>query len=111
MGHDHGNIDGIETKNLKIAFFLNLSFTIVQFIGGFLTNSVAIFSDAIHDLGDSFSLGLGWYLQVLSKKERDSKFSYGYKRYSVLGALINSIILVIGSIFIQPIVVVFMEQF
>jgi len=100
MGHHHGNIDGNETKNLKVAFFLNLSFTIVQFIGGFLTNSVAIFSDAIHDLGDSFSLGLGWYLQIVSKKKRDSKFSYGYKRYSVLGALINSFILIIGSIFI-----------
>jgi cobalt-zinc-cadmium efflux system protein len=100
MGHHHGNIDGNETKNLKVAFFLNLSFTIVQFIGGFLTNSVAIFSDAIHDLGDSFSLGIGWYLQILSKKDRDAKFSYGYKRYSVLGALINSIILIIGSIFI-----------
>jgi len=54
----------------------------------------------LHDLGDSFSLGLSWYFQRLSKKGRTKKFSYGYKRFSLLGAIINSIVLVVGSIFI-----------
>ena len=100
MAHNHGNNEISDTKNLRIAFFLNLLFTIVEIVGGILTNSVAIFSDAIHDLGDSLSLGLAWYFQKLSQKDRDTKFSYGYRRYSVLGALINTIVLIIGCIFI-----------
>ena len=58
-GHNHHNHSG---RNLTIAFFLNLAFTVLEIIGGLLTNSVAILSDALHDLGDSFSLGLSWYL-------------------------------------------------
>jgi len=92
--HHHG--DG----NIKVAFFLNLGFTIIEIFGGIFTNSVAILSDALHDLGDTFSLGLAWYFQRLSKKGRDQTFSYGYKRFSLIGAIVNSIILIIGSIFI-----------
>jgi len=84
---------------VKVAFFLNLSFTIIEVIGGLYTNSLAILSDALHDLGDSL-IGLSWYFQKLSKKGRTKKFSYGYKRFSLLGAIINSIVLVVGSIFI-----------
>ena len=65
-----------------------------------MTNSVAILSDALHDLGDTLSLALAWYFQKISRKGRDSIFSYGYKRFSLLGAIINSIILLVGSIFI-----------
>lgn len=83
-----------------VAFLLNLSFTIIEVVGGILTNSVAILSDAVHDFGDTFSLGLAWYFQKVSKKERDAKFSYGYKRYSVLGALINGVVLFVGCIYI-----------
>lgn len=92
--HDHGS------GNIKVAFFLNLGFTIVEIIGGILTNSVAILSDAIHDLGDSLSLGLAWYLQNLSQKERTKNFTYGYKRFSLLGAIITSIVLIIGGVVI-----------
>ncbi len=88
------------TKNIKTAFFLNLFFTIVEIVGGLLTNSLAIISDAVHDLGDSVSLGLAWYLQNYSKKRRDSKYTYGYKRFSVLGAFITALVLLVGSIFI-----------
>lgn len=95
MGHDHTSV-----KNLRFTFFLNLGFTIIEFIGGFLTNSVAIMSDALHDLGDSISLGSAWYLQNLSKKKRDANFSYGYGRFSLLGAWINATVLIIGSLFI-----------
>ena len=53
--HTHHNED---VKNIRVAFFLNLLFTVIEIVGGILTNSVAILSDAVHDLGDSFSLGL-----------------------------------------------------
>lgn len=96
--HDHHHHHGSE--NIKTAFFLNLGFTIIEIIGGFYTNSLAILSDALHDLGDSLSLGLSWYFHNLSHKGRTSTFSYGYKRFSLLGAVINSIVLLVGSILI-----------
>ena len=98
--HDHSHHHHHGEGNIKVAFFLNLTFTIIEIIGGLYTNSLAILSDALHDLGDSFSLGLSWYFQKLSKKGRTKTFSYGYKRFSLLGAIINSIVLVVGSIFI-----------
>jgi cobalt-zinc-cadmium efflux system protein len=98
--HNHHEHSHSSVKNIKIAFFLNLFFTIIEFIGGFLTNSVAIMSDALHDLGDSFSLGLAWFLEKYSTKKRTKIFSYGYKRLSLLGAFINGIILLAGSFFI-----------
>lgn len=88
------------TSNIRIAFFLNLGFTITEIIGGIWTNSLAIASDALHDLGDSLSLGLSWILEKYSKKKKDEKYSYGYRRYSLLAALINSLILIGGSIYI-----------
>ena len=98
--HHHGHHHHGDVKNLGIAFILNVCFTIIEIVGGILTNSVAILSDALHDLGDSLSLGLAWYFQRLSEKGRDRNFSYGYKRFSVLGALITSVVLVIGSVII-----------
>lgn len=100
MSHNHSHSHSHDTKNIKTAFFLNLVFTIIEIIGGIMTNSVAIMSDAVHDLGDSLSLGLAWYFQNYSKKKRSPSFSYGYGRFSLLGAIINSIVLVVGSIFI-----------
>ncbi len=96
--YHHDNNSNI--SNIKLAFFLNISFTIIEIIGGFLTNSVAILSDALHDLGDSISLALSWFLENYSQKDADDSFSYGYARFSLLGALINSIVLILGSIFI-----------
>jgi len=95
--HTHHNES---EENIRTAFFLNLCFTIIEFVGGFLTNSMAILSDAVHDLGDSFSVGLSWYFQRMSKKGRDEEYTYGYKRFSLLGAIINSLILVVGSVVI-----------
>jgi cobalt-zinc-cadmium efflux system protein len=85
---------------IGVAFVLNLAFSLIEIVGGYFTNSVAILSDALHDLGDSFSLALAWYFQKLSKKKRDSTYSYGYRRFSLLGAIINSAVLLIGSIFV-----------
>lgn len=97
MGHNHNHKGD---KNLKVAFFLNVTFTILELVGGFFVNSVAIISDAVHDLGDSLSLGTAWYLQRKSYQKPDSKFSYGYHRFSLLGALISGVVLIIGSIFV-----------
>ena len=99
MSHQHSHHHQ-SSKNLKIAFFLNLGFTIFEFIGGLYVNSIAIVSDAVHDLGDSLSLGTSWYLQHKSKQEADDRFTYGYKRFSLLGALINSIVLLLGSTYV-----------
>lgn len=94
-GHGHEGY-----KNIKIAFILNFAFTIFEVIGGIWTNSMAILSDALHDLGDSISLGMSWYLEKHSQKVPDKKYTYGYARFSVLAALINSFILVGGSVLI-----------
>lgn len=102
MGHDHRhNHDHHHvTGNIRLAFFLNAGFAIIEIAGGLLTNSVAILSDALHDLGDSLSLGLSWYFQKKATQKGDHKFSYGYQRFSLVGALITSIVLVSGSVFI-----------
>jgi cobalt-zinc-cadmium efflux system protein len=94
-GHSHDS-----ASNIKVAFFLNLGFTILEIIGGILTNSVAILSDALHDLGDSLSLAIAWYLENIAKREADHRFSYGYRRFSLLGALVTSIVLIIGSLIV-----------
>jgi len=100
MSDHHHQHDHSAVGNIKFAFFLNLSFSIIEIIGGLLTNSMAILSDALHDLGDSISLAVSWYLENFSQKGADKDFSYGYARFSLLGALINSLVLILGSFFI-----------
>lgn len=97
--HDEQHVHGI-TSNLKVAFFLNLTFTVIEFIGGAITNSMAILSDAVHDLGDTFAIGSALFLEQYSEKGRSKKFTFGYKRFSPLAALINAVILLAGSIII-----------
>lgn len=104
--HDHGHHHGHAHHhhhagdNIAFAFFLNLGFAIIELVGGFLTNSVAILSDALHDFGDSLSLGTAWYFERKSKQARSGSFTYGYQRFSLIGALVNAVVLLIGSIFI-----------
>nr|WP_136252187.1 cation diffusion facilitator family transporter [Ningiella ruwaisensis] len=100
--HSHSGAKNGENASTRIgwAFFLNVVFTIIEFIGGWLTNSTAIMADAVHDLGDSLSIGTAWGLNKLGEKEANHRFSYGYKRFSLLGALINSIVLITGSVLI-----------
>lgn len=93
--HDHGS-DG----NLKVAFFLNFGFTIIEIIGGLLTNSIAILTDALHDAGDTASLGLAWYFERVSERGRTSRHTYGYKRFRLLGGLITGLLLIAGLGFI-----------
>jgi cobalt-zinc-cadmium efflux system protein len=99
MAHEHQHTHG-STGNIKVAFFLNLAFTIFEIIGGIWTNSLAITSDALHDLGDSFSLGLSWYLENYAQRGKSERYSYGYRRFSLLGALSNIIILIVGGLFV-----------
>ena len=87
-------------KNILIAFILNLGFSLFELIGGSITNSVAIVSDAVHDLGDSFSIGLSYILERIGKKKPDNKYTYGYIRYSVIGSIITTVILLISSILV-----------
>ena len=102
-GHTHGGGHaraGSVGGNISTAFFLNLAFTVIELIGGVFTNSVAIISDAVHDFGDSLSLGIAWYFQRLSQRGGTPKYTYGYKRFALLGAIINSVVLVVGSVYI-----------
>lgn len=87
-------------RNILAAFLLNLSFSVLELFGGFFTGSIAIVSDAIHDFGDSVSIGISYFLEKKSKGKPDSKYTYGYARYSVLGAVITSAILTVGSLLI-----------
>ena len=93
--HHHSSDD-----NLKTAFLLNLVFTIIEVIGGVYTNSIAILSDALHDGGDCLSLGASWYFQKKSKQGANPRFTYGYERFSVLGALITGTVLLAGMVVI-----------
>lgn len=99
MSHSHTHSHD-HTGNIRVAFFLNLGFTLFEIVGGLYTNSLAIMSDAVHDLGDSLSLGMAWYLEKHSHKQSDHRYSYGYRRFSLLAALVNTIVLIVGSLFV-----------
>lgn len=98
MGHDHDQ--HAAGGSLKVAFLLNLAFTILEVIGGIWTNSIAIQSDAVHDAGDCLTLGWAWGLQRLAARSPDAKFTYGYRRLSALGALITGVVLMVGLGFV-----------
>lgn len=87
-------------KNILIAFILNITFSIFELVGGIFTNSIAIISDAVHDCGDAISIGLSYFLEKKSLKKPDNSYTYGYVRYSILGAFITTTILFVGSIFV-----------
>ncbi len=87
-------------KNIVIAFLLNFAFAIFEFVGGIFTGSVAIVSDAVHDMGDAASIGVSYVLEKKSKKQPDEKYTYGYARYSVVGSVITTLILLVGSVMV-----------
>jgi cobalt-zinc-cadmium efflux system protein len=96
MSHNHNHSHN-KPSNIGIAFLLNFSFSIIEIIGGILTNSTAILSDAVHDLGDSLALALSFFTERLSKKDATEKYPYGFKRLSLIGAIINILVLSIGT--------------
>ena len=85
------------SRNMTIAFFLNFSFAIIEFIFGLLFHSSAVLADAIHDTGDALAIGLSTLFEKISTRKEDRNYTLGYKRYSLLGALLTSVILLVGS--------------
>ena len=84
-------------RNILLAFLLNMLFSVFELAGGIYTGSVAILSDALHDLGDALSIGAAWLLERKSKGRPDDTHTYGYGRYSALGGVLTSVILLLGS--------------
>jgi len=80
-----------------LAFVLNFSFAIIEFIFGGLFGSSAILADAVHDLGDALAIGISAFLESISNREEDSHYTLGYKRFSLLGAILTAVILITGS--------------
>ena len=94
MSTSHSHIHAHDsTGGLRLAFVLNTVFAVLEIFGGLWTNSVAILSDAVHDLGDSVALGAAWFLEGYARKGGDRRFSYGYRRFSLLGAWTNTTVL------------------
>ncbi len=98
--HQHQDAAQRETARIGFAFWLNFCFTIIELIGGLLTNSVAILSNAIHDLGDTLAIGFGWYSSRIAQRAPDTAYTYGYRRLSLLSALLIGVTLVIGSVIV-----------
>ena len=98
MAHDHIHLHSKEAKsNILSALFINLAFTLISIIGGWITNSMAIISDSIHDLGCTISIALAWLFERIAGHKPTSHFTFGYRRFTLLGAFINAFILLIGS--------------
>ena len=101
--HDHGHHahhHHSESSNIALAFWLNFGFAIIEVIGGVLTNSVAIIADAIHDMGDALAIGFAWIASKVAAKQPNQRYSYGYRRWSLLSALVSGVILLIGSVWV-----------
>jgi cobalt-zinc-cadmium efflux system protein len=104
--HDHSNVHSLHhshssvSGNILVAFYLNFGFALIEVIGGYMTKSLAIQADALHDFGDSLSLLIIWYLQKLSNKPVSKEYSFGFSRMSILGALGVGVVLVTGSIYV-----------
>ncbi len=119
MAHNHSHVHNShehnskgKMSNIRLAFLLNISFAIIEFIGGLYTGSTAILSDAIHDLSDSIALLLSMIFEKISTKPSNDKYTFGYKRISIIGAIINLLILFVGTIFvfIRAITVLYNQQ-
>lgn len=95
--HAHSHAEG---SSIQRAFWLNFSFALIEMIGGVIFNSSAILSDAVHDMGDALVLLMSMLLERKGRKSATAKYSYGMKRLSLVGALINSVVLLSGTLFI-----------
>jgi len=98
---DHRHSDATNgSGGIAFALALNLIFTVIEIFGGIWTNSVAILADAVHDLGDTLALASAWYFQKISGRQEDRRYSYGYRRFSLLGATITAMVLFLGGLYI-----------
>ena len=86
--------------SIWLAFFLNLSYAIVEFIAGGIFGSSAVLADSVHDLGDAIAIGISAFLETISNREEDGQYTLGYKRFSLLGAILTAVILMIGSVLV-----------
>ncbi len=98
MGHRHHEREITSEQRIRAAFFLNLGFTLFEVAGGIWTNSMAILSDALHDLGDTITLGMTWRFARMSGRRGDEVYTFGYRRFSLLGALLMSVVLFGGAL-------------
>jgi cobalt-zinc-cadmium efflux system protein len=85
-------------SRIGVAFWLNLAFAMLEIVGGLWTNSMAVLSDALHDFGDSIALGLTWRFARVSERKGDERFTFGYRRFSLLGVLVMSFVLFAGGL-------------
>lgn len=99
MSHSHNHAPRGD-KNILVAFAFNATFSVIELIGGYLTNSMAIYSDALHDFGDSLALLFSYFAEKFSQKSPDDKFTFGYRRFSTLAAFINGVVLLSGSLYV-----------
>ena len=98
-GHSHSHSHGGDlTGRMGAAFLLNFGFALIELVGGFYTNSMAVISDALHDFGDSLALAMAWWFEKKSRQKSDALFTYGYRRFSLISAFITGCILVIGAL-------------
>lgn len=98
MANDHIHLHSDTAgRNILSAFFINLTFTVISLIGGWLTNSMAIISDSIHDLGCTLSIALAWVFERIAGHTPTPRFTFGYRRFTLLGAFVNAFILLGGA--------------
>jgi len=95
--HDHAGHHHHAVGSIQTAFFMNAGFTILEAVGGVMTNSTAILANAVHDFGDSIALGQAWYFEKLSGRTGDRRYSYGYQRFSIFGALVSALMMLASS--------------
>ena len=81
-------------QNLAFVFFMNLAFNVIVILGGLATNSMAILADCIHDMSDTISIAFAWFLERISQRDSTESYSYGYQRFSILGAVIISVFVI-----------------
>ena len=99
-GHHHHHHGGA-SRNIKVALLLNLSFTLIEIVGGILSNSLAVLSDAVHDLGDSLALGMSYYAEKKSGQQiKNQNYTFGLRRLPLITAAINAFILLGGSVWV-----------
>ena len=99
-GHSHSHGGHTQNQTIGLAFILNFILSLVELAGGIWIGSFAILAGAIHDFGDSISLGLAWYLEHIANRKKNNQFNFGYRRFSLLSALLAGVIILSGSIII-----------
>ncbi len=95
--HNHAHNHAV-VGDLRVALGINVLFTVIELVGGLLTNSVAIIADAVHDLGDSVTLGIALIMERIAGRQRTPQLTFGYRRFSTLGALVTGLVLIVGAV-------------